>query len=109
MPGFNFDPQASLGSASQGLTGLPVIVGLPSYVNPVPGFVVGVSTIERAQTSSTMPGLQITDGDLSMKSARNGGVYTFDFIIGTTPAVKSEQIANLTKAIQQISRIANTL
>jgi hypothetical protein len=106
---FSFNPQAALGSASQGLTGLPVIVGLPSYVNPVPGFVVGVSTTERARTSSTMPGLQITDGDLSMKAARNGGSFTFDFIIGATPAVKSEQIRNLTQAIQTISRIANTL
>jgi len=106
---FSFNPQAALGSASQGLTGLPVIVGLPSSVNPVPSFVVGVSTWERANTSSSMPGLQITDGDLSMKAARNGGVYTFEFIIGATPAVKDEQIQGIVNAVQQISRIANTL
>lgn len=106
---FEFNPQATLGSASQGLTKLPVIIGLPSYVNPVPAFVVGVSTREMANTSTTLPGLQITDGDLAMKAARNGGTFSFQFIIGETPAVKSAEIANVTKAVQQISRVANTI
>lgn len=106
---FEFNPQATLGNASQGLTKLPVIIGLPSYVNPVPAFVVGVSTRESANTSTTLPGLQITDGDLAMKAARNSGSFSFQFIIGETPAVSSAEVANITKAIQQISRVANTV
>lgn len=106
---FTFDPQASLGAASQGLTGLPVIVGLPSSVNPVPSFVIGVSTVEHARTSSLITGLQITDGDLVMKSARNAGSFDLDFIIGEVPAANSQQVAQTAKLIQQIANVANTL
>lgn len=106
---FTFDPQASLGAASQGIIGLPVIVGLPSAVNPFPSFVVGVTTTERARTSSQITGMPITDGDLVMKSARNPGTYNFRFIISETPKVKSHQIVQISKLVQQLSNVASSL
>ncbi len=106
---FTFDPQASLGAASQGITGLPVIIGLPSRVAPVPGFVIGVSTTEHSRSSSLITGMQITDGDLVMKSARNAGSYDFEFIIGETPAAKSAQTAQVAKTVQQIANVANSI
>jgi len=109
MANLTFDPQASLGAASQGITGLPVIIGLPSKVNPFPSFVIGVSTTEHARSTSQITGMPITDGDLVMKSARNPGAYSFEFIISETPAAKNQQTVQVTKLVQQISNVANSL
>lgn len=109
MANLTFDPQSQLGGLSKGVTGLPVLIGLPSKVNPVPGFVIGVSTTEHARTSSQITGMPITDGDLVMKSARNPGSYTFQFVISSSPNVKNQQIVKITKIVQQIANVANTL
>jgi len=105
----SFDPAAKLGSASQGITRLPVIIGLPSAVNPVPNFVIGVTTTERAHTSSQITGLPITDGDLVLKSARNPGDFGFRFILSESPNVSKQQIAQITKIVQNIANVANTV
>lgn len=109
MSVMTFNPQNQLGAASQGITGLPVIIGLPSSVDPVPHFVVGVTTRERANTSSMLTGMPITDGDLVMKSARNPGNYTFDLVLSETPATKSQQVESITRTVQQIANVASTL
>lgn len=109
MANLTFDPQSQLGGLSQGVTGLPVIIGLPSKVNPVPGFVAGITTTEHARTSSQITGMPITDGDLVMKSARNPGTYSFQFIISATPKMNNQQIVKITKIVQQISNVANTI
>lgn len=109
MADFSFDPQAKLGSASQGITALPVIISLPSRVNPIPNFVIGVSTWERANTSSQITGLPITDGDLVMKSARNPGKYSFQFVISASPAAKNQQVVDITRVVQQISNVASAI
>lgn len=106
---FTFDPQASLGAASQGLTGLPVIFGLPSRTNPFPNFVIGVTQAERARGRSQITGMQITDGDLALKSARSPGVFTFELVLSTTPNVKNQQIVQMTKIVQQLSNVASAL
>lgn len=105
---FTLDPQGMLGTSSKGITGLPIVIGLPSPQAPVPNFVIGVTTEEGATTSNTLPGLQITAGDVFMKGARNGGEFTFTIILSETQNVKSQKIANITKTLQQISTIAST-
>lgn len=109
MANLTFDPQSQLGTVSQGITGLPVLIGLPSRVNPFPGFVIGVSTSEDANTSSQITGMPITDGDLTMKSARAPGTFRFDFVISETPAASSQQIVQITKVVQQISNVASSI
>jgi len=105
---FAVNPSSMLGGLSQGLTGLPIIVGLPSFQSPVPNFVVGVTTEERANTSNTLPGLQLSSGDLFLKSARNAGEYTFKMVISETPNINSTLIKQVSQALQQISTLANT-
>jgi len=109
MPSLTFDPQASLGAASQGLTNLPVIFGLPSRVNPFPSFVIGVTTTERARSRSMITGMQISDGDLFMKTARAAGSYTFSLILSSTPNVRNQQVLQMTKIVQQLSNVASSL
>lgn len=106
---FRFNPQAQLGNAAKGLTGLPLIVGLPSPQSIIPNFALGMTTEESSKTSNTMPGMQISSGDLFLKSARDPGTYTVKMAISENPNVKSETIQNIAKALQQISSIANTL
>lgn len=105
---FSINPQSVLGSAVQGITGLPIIIGLPSPQAKVPNFVTGITTTEKARTSASLPGMQLTGGDLFMKGARNSGRYTFQFIIDSNPNVKSEKIQQISQALQQISTLANT-
>jgi hypothetical protein len=109
MANLTFDPQNQLGTVSQGITGLPVLISLPSRVNPFPGFVIGVSTSEDAQTSSQITGMPITDGDLTMKSARAPGSFRFDLVISETPAATSQQVVQITKVVQQIANVASSI
>lgn len=102
------NPTQMLGGVSQGITNLPVIVGLPSFQAPVPNFVLGVTTEERGITSNTLPGLQLNGGDLFLKSARNAGEYTFKMIISETPNIRSETIQEISQTMQQVSAIAST-
>ena len=106
---FEFNPKEKIGNYSQGIIGQSVIIGLPSNARAIPNFVIGTTTWERAGISSTLPGLTVTDGDLIQKSARNGGAFSFQFIISETPNVSSQQIARVSKAVQQISNVARTL
>jgi hypothetical protein len=105
---FAVNPGAMLGGISQGLTGLPIIVGLPSFQAPVPNFVLGVTTEEKGSSSNQFPGLQLSAGDLFLKSARNAGEYTFKMIISETPNINSQLIQKVSQAMQQISTIAST-
>lgn len=98
-----------LGSMSQGVTNLPIVIGLPSVQALVPNFVLGVTTDESGQTSSTLPGMQLTAGDLFMKSARNSGKFTFKLIISETPNVKNQKIKQISLVMQQLSTIASSL
>lgn len=109
MANMTFDPQGSLGGAAQGAIGVPVIIGLPSVVAPIPNFVMGVTTHERVNTRTNITGLPITDGDLVMKSARGVGRYTFDFALSATPNVSSQQVRQITQMLQQISNVASSL
>lgn len=102
------DPQQMLGGITQGLTGLPIIIGLPSFQSPVPNFVMGVTTEERSTTSNTLPGLQLSGGDLFLKSARNAGEFSFKMIISETPNINSQLIQQVSQALQTISSIANS-
>ncbi len=108
MTSFSFDPQNLLGGMTQGVTNLPIIIGLPSRQNPVPNFIMGITTTERARTSSTLPGMQLTAGDLFLKSARNGSEFTFRVIVSETPNIKKEVVETVSKAIQQLSTIASS-
>jgi hypothetical protein len=105
---FAINPGNLLGGVSQGITGLPIIIGLPSFQAPVPNFVLGVTTEEKGQTSNTLPGLQLSGGDLFLKSARNAGKYTFKMAISETPNINSRLVQNVSQALQQISTIAST-
>jgi hypothetical protein len=105
---FAVNPTQLLGGPSQGITGLPIIVGLPSFQAPVPNFVIGVTTDERANGSNTLPGLQLSSGDLFLKSARNAGVYSVKMIISETPNIQKQIIQQISQAMQQISTIAST-
>lgn len=106
---FEFNPRDKIGNYSQGIVGQSVIIGLPSNASAIPSFVIGTTTTERASISSTLPGLTVTDGDLIQKAARNGGVYNLQFIISESPNLNSQQIAKVSKAVQQISNVARTL
>lgn len=106
---FEFNPKEKLGNYSQGVLGQSIIIGLPSNASLIPSFVIGTTTVERASMSNTLPGLTVTDGDLIQKSARNGGNYNITLIISETPNVSSQQIAKVSKAVQQISNVARTL
>lgn len=106
---FEFNPRGKLGETSSGLLEQSIIIGLPSESNPIPNFVIGTTTTERASISSTLPGMTVTDGDLVQKSARNGGRYTFQLIISETPNITNQQTAKVSKAVQQISNVAKTL
>ena len=106
---FSFDPKGKVSDYSQGLIGQSIIIGLPSIASYIPTFVIGTTTTERATISSTLPGMTVTDGDLVQKSARNGGRYTFQIIISETPNVSSQQIAKVSKAVQQVANLARTL
>ena len=108
MTAFSFDPQKLLGDLTQGLTGLPLIIGLPSPQALTPNFVVGVTTEERVRTSNTLPGLQLTAGDLFLKSARNPGEYRVSIILSETQSVKNETIQTITKAVQQLSSLGSS-
>jgi hypothetical protein len=105
---FSINPTQLLGGVAQGITGLPIIIGLPSYQAPVPTFVLGVTTEEKAMTSNTLPGLQLSSGDLFLKSARNAGEYSIKLIISETPNIKSQVIKNISETMQQISAIASS-
>lgn len=104
-----FNPQSVIGKAAQGAIGLPVIIGLPSDVNPAPNFVIGVTTKERARGSSQITGMPITDGDLIMKSARNPGKFSFDLILSEQPAAKSQQIVQISKIVNQLANLGNVV
>lgn len=106
---FEFNPREKIGNYSQGIIGQSVIIGLPSNASAIPTFVIGTTTWEKANISSTLPGLTVTDGDLIQKAARNGGTYSFHLVISETPNLSSQQIAKVTKAVQQISNVARTL
>lgn len=106
---FEFNPRDKIGNYSQGIIGQSVIIGLPSSASAIPSFVIGTTTTERANISSTLPGLTVTDGDLIQKAARNGGQYNLQFIISESPNINSQQIAKVSKAVQQISNVARTL
>ena len=108
MP-FTFNPQSKIGSYSQGIIGQSVIIGLPSMASNIPNFVIGTTTTENAGISSSIPGLPITDGDMIQKAARNGGSYTVKLILSETPHLNSQQVAKVSKAVQQISNVARTL
>jgi len=109
MSAFSFDPQKLLGNLSSGLTGLPIIIGLPSPQDPVPHFAIGVTTEERSAMSNSNPGFQLTAGDLFLKSSRNPGEFSFKMIFSETPNVKNEQIEAVTQMIQQISNLSRAL
>ena len=106
---FEFNPRGKLGDTANGLITQSVIIGLPSESNPIPNYVIGTTTTENANVSSTLPGMTITDGDLVQKSARNGGKYTFKLIISETPNITNQQTAKISQAVQQISNVAKTL
>lgn len=107
--GFTFDPKSKIGNYSQGIIGQSILIGLPSNASLIPNFIIGTSTTENARISNTMPGLTVTDGDLIQKSARNGGSYSFKFIVSATPNVSDQQTKRVIKAVQQISNVARTL
>lgn len=107
-PPFAVNPSNLLGGVAQGITGLPIIIGLPSFQAPVPNFVLGVTTTERGKTSNTLPGLQLSSGDLFLKSARNAGRVTIKLIISETPNVTNTAVQEISQALQQISTIAST-
>jgi len=105
---FSFDPQSMLGSMSQGLTNLPIIIGLPCPQAIIPNFVVGITTEEKARTSNTLPGFQLSAGDLFLKSARNAGTFNVKLIVSETPNVRNETIKTISSAMQQLSTIASS-
>lgn len=92
---------------SQGVTQLPVVIGLPSPQAVVPNFVIGVTTEEHATTSSTLPRFQLSGGDLFLKSARNTGRFKFSMIVSETPNVKKETIRTISAAMQQLSALGS--
>jgi hypothetical protein len=106
---FEFNPHSKVGSYSQGVIGQSVIIGLPSMASAIPNYVIGTTTTENANISSSIVGLPITDGDLIQKAARNSGTYTLKLILSETPNTSSQQIAKVSKAVQQISNVARTL
>ena len=106
---FEFNPRGKLGDTANGLIEQSIIIGLPSESNPIPNYVIGTTTTEKASISSTLPGMTVTDGDLVQKSARNGGKYSFELIISETPNITNQQTAKVSQAVQQISNVAKTL
>lgn len=109
MASFSFDPQQTLGSASQGLTGQPIIIGLPTRVNPVPSFVIGVTTEADFAVSSNITSFQIADGDLFMKTARNPGEYSFKLALSETPSLNSTQQRRVIQILQNLGNVASRL
>ena len=106
---FDFNPRSKVSGYSQGLIGQSIIIGLPSNASLIPSFVIGTTTDETANTSNSLPGMPITDGDLVQKSARNGGSYAFKLVLSETPNVTKEQYNKVLKSVQQISNLARTL
>lgn len=101
------NPSTQRGSMANGITGLPIIIGLPSSQAPIPNFAIGVTTEENARTSMSMPGLPLSTGDLFMKSARNNGEYSFKIALSENPNVKSEQIKKISMLLQKISTVVS--
>ena len=76
---FEFNPRGKLGDTANGLIEQSIIIGLPSESNPIPNYVIGTTTTEKASISSTLPGMTVTDGDLVQKSAEPYAKHWFTF------------------------------
>lgn len=109
LPGFSLDPAALIGSAISGVIGAPVIIGLSSSQAPIPNFVIGIIPKEEAKTSITLPAFQLAAGDLFMKSAVNGGRYTFDFIVSQDSTLNAAWLGIVSTALQGISAVGNSI
>lgn len=105
---FTLNPAELIGKAIEGAIGAPVIIGMPSDTAPIPNFVIGIIPQEQARTSAQLSGLQITAGDLAMKSAVNPGQYTFTLPLATNADFPTEWLTTVTTVLQTVTRLANS-
>lgn len=104
----SLDPSALIGKAIEGIIGAPVIIGMPSETAKVPNFVIGIIPQEQARTSAQLSGLQITPGDLAMKSAVNPGQYTFTLPLSANATFPAEWLTTVTTVLQTATAFANS-
>jgi len=105
----NLDPMSFIGSQLEGVVGAPIIIGLPSKQAPVPNFVIGIIPEESAQASSTLSSLQMSAGDLFLKSAINGSEETISFILTQDSMLPQSWITTVTNIVQNLTGIANAI
>jgi len=103
------DPVQFLGSQLEGVIGAPIIIGLPSKQSPIPNFVIGIIPEESAAASVTLSSLQMTAGDLFMKSAINGSEKTITFVMTQDSLLPYSWITQVTTVIQNITGILNAI
>lgn len=103
------DPSEFIGSAIEGVIGSPILIGLPSNIAPIPNFVIGIIPEETAQGSVTLSGLQISGGDLFMKSAINGSEKIMTMALSNDTLLPEAWIQTVVNVLQIISGIGNAI
>lgn len=103
------DPMAFLGSQLQGVIGAPIIIGLPSKQSPVPNFVIGIIPEESASCSTTLSSLQLSGGDLFLKSALNGSEKTINLVISQDSMIPETWISTVTTVVQNLTGVLNAI
>lgn len=103
------DPSTFIGSALEGVIGAPILIGLPSNIAPIPNFVIGIIPEENAQGSVTLSGLQISGGDLFMKSAINGSEKILTMALSNDTLMPQQWIQTVANVLQILSGVGNAI
>jgi len=103
------DPSTFIGSALEGVIGAPVLIGLPSNIAPIPNFVIGIIPEETAQASVTLSGLQISGGDLFMKSAINSSEKVLTMALSNDTLMPQAWIQTVANVMQILSGVGNAI
>lgn len=103
------DPMSFLGSQLEGLIGVPILIGLPSRIAPIPNFVLGIIPEESASGSQTLSKLQTSAGDLFLKSAVNGSEKTILLTLSQDSLFPEQWINDVATVIQNLTGVLNSI
>lgn len=106
---FNIDPASLIGNALSDLVQRTIIIGMPSDSAPVPNFVLCEVPEEEADTSVQLSAFQTTQGDLSAKSAINGGEYRIQIALSDDDTTPASWFTAVTTALSSIVNVTNNL
>jgi hypothetical protein len=106
---FSIDPATLIGNAVANVVKRSVIVGLPSPSAKIPSFILCEIPEEKATGSVQLSSLQIADGDLSSKSAVNGGEYNIKIALSEDDTVPSAWLRTVSTILSTLTSLANTI